>query len=86
MLHPGLDIVEMMIYQGVNERITGASQPLFLDQKRFQNPAPDSHAIELRIYCENPANAFAPSPGVLQYVNIPDKSGVRIDTWVRILV
>lgn len=84
MLHPGLDIVEIMIYHGVNERIGRASSPSFLDQARFESPLSETHAIEVRIYCENPFNAFSPSPGVLQYVNVPDHNDVRIDTWVRI--
>lgn len=81
MVHPGLDIVEMMIIQGVNERVGQAGNSSFLDQERYAR-APTAHAIEARVYCENPVEAFAPSPGILQYVNLPKEQDVRVDTWV----
>jgi acetyl/propionyl-CoA carboxylase alpha subunit len=42
------------------------------------------HAIELRIYAENPARMFLPSPGRLAHLRFPEAlEGVRIDTGVR---
>jgi acetyl-CoA carboxylase, biotin carboxylase subunit len=38
------------------------------------------HVIELRINAENPANNFAPSPGVLEYYIPPGGPNVRIDS------
>ena len=52
-------------------------------------PAPEGnirsrgHAIECRIYAENPQLNFVPSPGRLSVYEIPTKPGVRIDTGVR---
>ncbi|KAK7690310.1 hypothetical protein QCA50_006967 [Cerrena zonata] len=90
MLHPGLDIVELMILQGVYERASKISRvPVGLpedklDQDKYAHPTPNSHSIEIRVYSENPANNFTPSPGVLQLVQFPDSAdGVRIDTWVE---
>jgi 3-methylcrotonyl-CoA carboxylase alpha subunit len=41
-------------------------------------------AIECRIYAENPAKNFLPSPGPLQIFRLPqDQAHVRIDTGVR---
>ena len=41
-------------------------------------------AIECRIYAENPAKNFMPSPGPLQTFRLPlDMAHVRIDTGVR---
>jgi len=37
------------------------------------------HAIECRLYAENPAFKFAPSPGPLLRLNYPEGPGVRID-------
>ncbi|TCD67501.1 hypothetical protein EIP91_012306 [Steccherinum ochraceum] len=89
-LHPGLDIVSMMIMQGVyerssaeGERTTRGIPTTTLDQRKYENPSPDVSAVEARIYCENPANDFSPSPGLLQHVELPGSvPGVRVDSWV----
>ncbi|MGD9600272.1 MAG: acetyl/propionyl/methylcrotonyl-CoA carboxylase subunit alpha [Gammaproteobacteria bacterium] len=42
------------------------------------------HAIECRLYAENPAKSFLPSPGRLDVLEFPDTSrDVRVDTGVR---
>jgi acetyl-CoA carboxylase biotin carboxylase subunit len=40
------------------------------------------HAIECRIYAEDPQRNFAPSPGVIRYINLPEGPGVRNDNGV----
>ena len=40
------------------------------------------HAIECRIYAENPVRNFAPSPGLIRYLNLPQGPGVRNDNGV----
>ncbi|KAK8076351.1 hypothetical protein PG994_003623 [Apiospora phragmitis] len=44
---------------------------------------PTGHAIEVRVYAENPAKGYAPSPGLLQKVEWHQLPETRLDTWVR---
>ncbi|MEU6395190.1 biotin carboxylase N-terminal domain-containing protein [Streptomyces sp. NPDC046939] len=41
-------------------------------------PAPRGHAVEARLYAEDPAAAFAPQTGTLHRLSVP--AGVRLDT------
>jgi acetyl/propionyl-CoA carboxylase alpha subunit len=43
---------------------------------------PNGHAIEVRIYAEDP-RTFLPSPGTLTEVVFPRSEGIRVDTAVR---
>lgn len=85
-VYPGLDIVELMILQGIAQReLPTKGLPLEeLDQDKYAiSPhARQIHAIEARIYCENPAAEFKPAPGVLQHVHFPEYDWLRVDTWV----
>ncbi|KAF8837172.1 hypothetical protein BDN67DRAFT_973345 [Paxillus ammoniavirescens] len=86
-IHPGLDLVELMIAQAVAQCTTkhgldlngpALSQDVFdanLDQSSL-------HAIEARVYSENPADGFRPCPGVLQKVDVPEEEWLRVDHWI----
>lgn len=41
------------------------------------------HAIECRIYAEDPLNSFAPSPGKITDYIVPGGPGIRLDSGVR---
>ncbi len=45
---------------------------------------PAGHAIQARLYAEDPGKDFQPSPGLLTAVHFPQADGkaLRIDTWV----
>ncbi|HUD52115.1 urea carboxylase [Parvibaculum sp.] len=66
----GLDLVEMMVAQAA-----GDLGPLASYQRE-----PQGHAIEVRLYAEDPARNFQPSSGLLTQVSFPD--GVRVDGWI----
>ncbi|GAA4084009.1 urea carboxylase [Nonomuraea soli] len=44
-------------------------------------PEPRGHAVEARVYAENPSKEYRPSAGRLTRVEFPDD--VRVDTWVE---
>lgn len=46
---------------------------------------PEGHAIQARLYAEDPGRDFQPSPGLLTSVHFPAADGrhLRIDTWVE---
>jgi urea carboxylase len=66
----GIDLVEWMLKQAAGE--------LSLADARI---APRGASIQVRLYAEDPANQFQPSPGLLTEVSFPE--GVRVDTWVE---
>ncbi|WVQ77236.1 urea carboxylase [Cryptococcus sp. DSM 104548] len=78
--HPPLDLVALTIRQGLSpSNALPASDLVQEDYLSF-----DGHAIEVRVYCENPKAGFKPCPGVLHEVHwgeVGEKG--RIDTWVK---
>ncbi len=66
----GLDLVEMMVRQAAGD---------LGDLVQYER-APQGHAIEVRLYAEDPARNFQPSSGLLTQVSFP--AGVRVDGWI----
>jgi len=68
----GIDLVEEQIH-------VAAGNILRLTQEDIRQ---NGHAIECRIYAEDPANNFMPSPGKMTLYREPDFPGIRIDTGI----
>ena len=71
----GLDLVGLQLRLAAGEALADITQA---------GIAVNGHAVECRLYAENPAKMFLPSPGKLTTFALPAAGdGVRIDTGVR---
>jgi urea carboxylase len=73
----GVDLVRWMI-----ELAAGTLPPL---AELAKGLTPSGHAIQARLYAEDPGRDFQPCPGLLTAVAFPEADGkrLRIDTWVE---
>ena len=70
----GLDLVEWQLRVAAGERLPAKQEEVRID----------GHAVEARIYAEDPARVFLPGTGRILHLEAPAESPqVRIDTGVR---
>ena len=70
----GTDLVEWQLRVAAGEPLPAGQSELSLE----------GHAVEARVYAEDPAHGFLPATGVLAHVEIPKESAhLRIDRGVR---
>lgn len=73
----GVDLVAWMI------QLAGGNLPTLESLRAGLHPR--GHAVQARLYAEDPGKDFQPSPGLLTCVEFPPADGkaLRIDTWVE---
>ncbi|WP_199740629.1 acetyl/propionyl/methylcrotonyl-CoA carboxylase subunit alpha [Saccharopolyspora rhizosphaerae] len=69
----GVDLVEQQVRVASGEPLAWTQQDLSLD----------GHAVEARVYAEDPARGFLPTGGELLAVHEPTGPGVRVDSGIR---
>jgi len=65
----GIDLVKEQLKIAAGEKLSFNQEDLKIN----------GHAVELRVYAEDPANDFLPDIGTLQTYNTPKGNGVRVD-------
>lgn len=68
----GIDIVEEQIKIAAGEKLAWRQEDLEIN----------GHAIECRIYAEDPENNFAPAPGKIHYYREPCHAEIRVDAAI----
>ncbi|HKV63282.1 MAG TPA: acetyl-CoA carboxylase biotin carboxylase subunit [Candidatus Acidoferrum sp.] len=68
----GLDLVKLQIAIAAGHRLPFA----------WESITPRGHAMEVRLYAEDPDNNFFPSPGKILSRNVPSGPGIRLDEGV----
>ena len=68
----GLDLVKLQIAIAAGHRLPFA----------WESITPRGHAMEVRLYAEDPENSFFPSPGKILSHHVPSGAGIRLDEGV----
>lgn len=71
----GIDLVRAQLHVAGGGRLEDLLPTAWLDG----TATPNGHAIEVRLYAEDPFRNFAPSPGTISVLRLPEGPGVRND-------
>lgn len=67
----GVDLVHAQLLQSLGQETLGVC------------PEPRGHAIEVRLYAEDPAQGFIPTPGRVDRLRWPTGPGIRVDSGIE---
>jgi acetyl-CoA/propionyl-CoA carboxylase biotin carboxyl carrier protein len=70
----GIDLVEWQLRIAAGEELTLAKEDV----------ASTGHAVEARVYAEDPARDFLPTGGVVLGISEPSGAGIRVDSGLRV--
>ena len=70
----GLDLVEMQFRVAAGEKLSVTQRDVRID----------GHAVEARLYAEDPERGFLPSTGKLAALELPAGEGIRVDAGVDV--
>jgi acetyl/propionyl-CoA carboxylase alpha subunit len=81
----------LQVEHPVTEQVTGLDLvhlqiALALEGETFKLPEvgePRGHAIEVRLYAEDPAQGFAPTPGTVEFLRWPTGTGIRVESGIE---
>jgi 3-methylcrotonyl-CoA carboxylase alpha subunit len=68
----GVDLAKLQIRVAFGEALPASA------------PEPRGHAIEARVYAEDPGGGFLPSAGVVRRLELPSGPGIRIDAGIQV--
>jgi acetyl-CoA/propionyl-CoA carboxylase biotin carboxyl carrier protein len=68
----GLDLVEWQVRVAAGEHLSVTQSDVVFN----------GHAVEARVYAEDPARGFIPTGGTVLAVHEPSGDGVRVDSWM----
>ncbi|MGQ7843398.1 urea carboxylase [Granulosicoccus sp. 3-233] len=71
----GVDLVEWMVGQA------GGTLPALSELRARLSPG--GHAVQVRLYAEDPYRQFQPCAGLMSRVEFPQMEGLRVDTWIE---
>ncbi len=69
----GIDLVELQLRLAAHEDVSDL----------LAAAHPSGHAVQARVYSEDPAKGFLPQPGTIQQLEFPCGPGVRVDSGIE---
>lgn len=75
----GVDLVALQLELAQRDRMSDTGK-----LSVTQTPSVRGHAIEVRLYAEDPAMGYAPTPGTVESLHWPMGPGIRVDSGIEV--